>query len=98
AAMTAHAFGDDEVFAVTLARVTADTEAAQAAIPHVLQPLDNSPTARRWHMRLLMDPRDAVRLQALTHAGSWVSNELATPLLQAVLRERADHTIAFDPY
>ena len=99
AARTAQAFGDEEAFVAALVDATDDTEEAQAAIPHVLQPLKDSPTARQWIARLLVDTRDAVRWQALVHASSLASHDLLLPLLQAILREaRVDYTANFDPY
>lgn len=98
-ASTAHFFRDDESFASMLASVTDDSEEAQAAIPHVLQPLRDSPTALGWMARLLADPRDAVRWQALVHAEALDADELAAPLLQAILGDtRVDHTSSFDRY
>ena len=100
AATTAHSFGEGEAFAAALAAATdAADEAAVTAIPHVLQPLRDSPTALQWMARLLSDPRDMVRWQAVIFAPALDADALAAPLLQAILGDaRVDHTASFDPY
>jgi tetratricopeptide (TPR) repeat protein len=96
AASVAHAFGEGEAFATELAAATdgAD-EAALAAIPNVLQPLRDSPKALQWMAQLLSDPRDAVRRQAVVHAPGLDADQLAAPLLRAILSDtRLDTALA----
>ncbi len=100
AAGLAHALGVDDEVVSRLERAydTGDPDTA-AAIPHTLQALVGNPRAVMLMGRLIEDSRDTVRMQALIHAAAVESEELALPLLHAVLKEPSDvGVLSYDHY
>ncbi len=90
--------GDDVAVRLEQAYETGNPETV-AIIPHTLQALAGNHLAVDLMRRLLQDQRDEVRYQAIVHASSLKSFDLAQPLLEAILQEsNADLTICYDDY
>lgn len=66
-----------------------------AAVPHTLQALVGEPRAVNLMGRLLQDPRDQVRYQAIVHASGLRALDLALPMLKALLGESNADLVAF---
>ena len=81
---------DDLVRRFEQAYETGD-EAIARALPNALQPLTASARAAALMARILDDPRDGPRSQALIHASSLPSVDLGEKVLTAILREPNDN-------